>query len=263
MARPGRITRDPGADAARRRLERRHGRLLAGAFAKMSRIVVPARSTANTLTADGAVRRLHDRQGVIRDALMAMLTETALLGADHGWDDMERLFGVRTNAALPVTWDLVHQHALLWVRGGNAPLGLPDWGSGYGGVDSLAAQIVRGSEAQLRELIGEWLVNGEPLPHLVRRVETVTFSRRRARLIATTEVTRAYALGNIIAWRETGVIGRMRWQTARDERMCPLCSSLAGATAPVGESFASADGRAVGPPPVHPACRCWLTAVVE
>ena len=266
MALPGRTTRN--AVQRRRRLERKHALSLRRAFEKMAHIVVPARSTSRSLTVDGAVRRLHDRQGVIRDALLALLTDAALLGAEDGWDDAARVMGirtntVRTNAVLRVSWDLIHSAALVWVLDGSAPVGLPDWGEGFGGVNSLTAQIVRSSETQLRALIGEWIRNGEPLAHLTRRMEAVTFSRRRANLIAATEVTRAYAVGSILAWRESGVITHYRWETANDERSCPLCRPLSGVTAPVGEAFRLPDGRSVGPPPAHPACRCWLTAVVE
>ena len=272
MARPGRTTRNARADAGavqrRRRLERRHALSLRRAFEKMAHIVVPARSTSRSLTVDGAVRRLHDRQGVIRDTLLALLTDAALLGAEDGWDDAARMMGVhldapRTNAVLAVSWDLIHSAALAWVMGGNSAAGLPDWGDGYGGAGSLTAQIVRTSETQLRLLVGEWIENGEPLAHLTRRIEAVTFSRRRANLIAATEVTRAYAAGNILAWRGSGVITHYRWEVANDERACPLCRPLSGMTAPVGEAFRLPDGRTVGPPPAHPLCRCWLTAVVE
>lgn len=255
--------RDPGADKERGRLERKHGRAIRKAFAKVQAIVVPARSTAQSLTVEGAIGRLHDRQGIIRDALMAMLTDAILLGAAHGWDDVEQAMGIRTNAVLGITWDLIHAAALQWVLTGNGPAGLPEWGTGYGGVNSLTAQIVRTSETQLRSLIAEWIENWEALPSLINRMEAVTFSRRRAELIAVTEVTRAYALGNILSWQESGVIRRHRWETARDEIVCPYCRPLQGAIAPVGQSFRLPDGRLYGPPPAHPACRCWLTAVVE
>ena len=90
--------RDPGADKARARLERKHTLALRKAFAKLGAIIVPARSTVRTLTVEGAIRRLYDRQGILRDVLMAMMTEAVLLGAAHGWDDIERLMGIHTNA---------------------------------------------------------------------------------------------------------------------------------------------------------------------
>ena len=139
------------------------GVALRKAFAKMVAIVVPAKSTVKSLTVEGAIRRLYDRQGVIRDALAAMLTEAVLLGVDHGWDDVERRMGIQDQRrAGRVSWDLIHAAALAWVQTGNTPAGLPDWGTGYGGVNSLTAQIVRSSEEQLRPLIAEWIVNGEP-----------------------------------------------------------------------------------------------------
>ena len=261
MKRTGRSTRDPGADRARARLERRHGRSIHKALLKVRNIVIPNRATVRSMTVEGAVKKLHDRKGVIRDALFTMLTDAALLGAGHGWGDVESTLGITTNAILGISWDLVHQDALDWVLGRTVS-GISGWGDGYG-VENLTAQIVRTSEAQLRTMIGEWVENGEHIDALIDRVEGVTFSRRRANLIAVTEVTRAYALGNIIAWQRSGVITQMAWQNSRDEIVCPICRPLGGVTAPVGQSFRSREGRLVGPPPAHPACRCWLTAVVE
>ncbi|MGD9712115.1 MAG: hypothetical protein AB7V46_08635 [Thermomicrobiales bacterium] len=41
-----------------------------------------------------------------------------------------------------------------------------------------------------------------------------------------------------------------RWQTAFDERVCPVCAPYAGRAWPIGE----------GPvPPLHPHCRCVRT----
>ena len=210
--------RDPGADKARARLERKHALALRKAFAKTVRVIVPPRSTARTLTAEAVVGRLRERQGILRAAIVAMLTDAVLLGAAHGWEDVEGRMGIRTNAVLGITWDLIHQAALAWVVSGNGPAGLPDWGMGYDGADELVAQVVRTSEAQLRPLVGVWIQEGAPLPTLITRMEAVTFSRERAKVIAVTEVTRAYALGNILAWQQgvsspatAGRRRRMNW----------------------------------------------------
>ncbi len=42
------------------------------------------------------------------------------------------------------------------------------------------------------------------------------------------------------------------WQTAADERVCPVCGPLDGETAPIGGTF---PGGYAGPP-AHPRCRC-------
>jgi hypothetical protein len=79
-------------------------------------------------------------------------------------------------------------------------------------------------------------------------------------MIAVTEVTRSYAEGNQIAWKESGVVEGKEWNTANDEIVarCPICWPLHGVVIPIGEEF---DGGFDGPP-AHPRCRCWITPVV-
>ena len=83
------------------------------------------------------------------------------------------------------------------------------------------------------------------------------FGERRAELIASTEVTRAYAEGNVAGWRASGMADREPeqkppyhpgcrcwlvlqmnadgswdyvWRTATDEIVCPECGDLADTT---------------------------------
>jgi hypothetical protein len=110
-------------------------------------------------------------------------------------------------------------------------------------------------------------------------------------LIASTEVTRAYAQAQIQAWQATGVVRSMQWTTANDERVCPICGPLGGlefgedGTIPgsieqqlaggvvtdLGSPFVhpGGNGRAgrfsgqtFEAPPAHPRCRCHVVAVV-
>lgn len=86
------------------------------------------------------------------------------------------------------------------------------------------------------------------------------FGEVRARMIAITEVTRAYSMAT--NWyREMlarmGIRMTRRWNTANDERVCPVCGPLHRQTEHVwGEDFP--DG-----PPAHVRCRCWETLLLE
>ena len=82
------------------------------------------------------------------------------------------------------------------------------------------------------------------------------FGTQRASLIASTEVTRAFAEANRIAYDESGVVTAYQWQTAADERVCPICGPLHGKQAQKGQRF---NGLF---PPAHPNCRCWISPVV-
>jgi SPP1 gp7 family putative phage head morphogenesis protein len=78
-------------------------------------------------------------------------------------------------------------------------------------------------------------------------------ARRRAEIMARTEIIRAHHLGTIQEYRNWGVAGveiLAELATAGDERVCPICSSLEGRTFTLDE--------AEGVIPVHPQCRCIM-----
>lgn len=85
--------------------------------------------------------------------------------------------------------------------------------------------------------------------------------RQRALLIARTETIRVATDGRHAGWDEALRRGylpdsvRMKWVTARDERVCPICNALNGQLQPLKGSFDSSIGPISGPP-AHPACRC-------
>jgi SPP1 gp7 family putative phage head morphogenesis protein len=79
-------------------------------------------------------------------------------------------------------------------------------------------------------------------------------------LIATTEITRAYAEANQIAGEALakefeGVPVVKIWYTNEDDKVCPICGEFDGKEIPIDESF----GEGVKNPPAHPNCRCWTT----
>jgi SPP1 gp7 family putative phage head morphogenesis protein len=190
------------------------------------------------------------------------------------------LGGASTGAAsgkaeIGIDWTLVNGEVLRWVEG-------------------YAFELIRlldeRSRTALSEAIQRWTANGLPLPDLIEEL-TPIFGPVRAELIASTEVTRAYAEAQLRAWQASGVIERMTWRTANDERVCPVCSALGGVAwgedgaAPttiadqvaegvvtaIGQPFvhpgghgaqARWAGQAFRAPPAHPRCRCWVAAVV-
>lgn len=117
----------------------------------------------------------------------------------------------------------------------------------------LVSGVTETSRAVLQAHFSEWIASGEPLPKLVEAL-TPMFGPVRADMIASTEITRAYANSNILAWREYGVDGQ-RWQTAVDDIVCPQCGPLHGNEYPLGDSEHT--------PPLHPRCRCWLQPIVK
>ena len=162
--------------------------------------------------------------GALTLAVTRMLEQSALAGV---WQAQLEL------GSVDVDWGLVNRDALQWARG-------------------YAGELVRGLGATtrdaLRREIAQWVESGEPLDALARRLAP-TFGEGRGRIIAETEVTRAYAQGQVQAFGRAGVT-RWRWNTANDERVCDVCQPRDGVTYPMDAER----------PPAHVRCRCWMTA---
>jgi HK97 family phage portal protein len=128
---------------------------------------------------------------------------------------------------------------------------------------NLVTDLNATTEKGLREALVRWIESGGRLEELAdsirplfaneaatRRIEAL-FNVDRARMIAETEATRAYAQGKIDTWLQSGEVERgpevappahprcrcdiaterqddgswlWRWDTARDERVCPICT---------------------------------------
>jgi SPP1 gp7 family putative phage head morphogenesis protein len=117
----------------------------------------------------------------------------------------------------------------------------------------LVTGITETSKRALQREFTEWIASGEPLPKLTERIAPM-FGPVRAEMIASTEITRAYADSNIMAWRELGVDAQ-RWQTAVDDLVCEICGPKHGKEYQLGDPD--------GTPPGHPRCRCWIQPVIR
>lgn len=128
--------------------------------------------------------------------------------------------------------------------------------------------IVAATRNGVRDVLVRWM-NGElgdqGLADLTKALER-WFEPARARRIGVTEATKIYALGNREAWRNSFVdsqfqqatgIRAMRWQTARDELVCPICLPLNAKQVLLDRGFPVAGDM----PPAHPNCRCWITPI--
>ena len=182
--------------------------------------------------------------GYVEDILPYM-EEAIRISADMGMGEMDARFSVGTDPGLvnsrTAEWALSHTMNL--VRR-DSPM--------------FTQTLVQTDINNLQGQLSSWLETGETFPELVTRLNTVLNNPARAAMIAATESTRAFAAGQIAAWEETGVVNAMRWETARDEMVCPICRPLAGQTALMGEMF----GGEVDQPPAHVNCRCWVVPMV-
>lgn len=173
-----------------------------------------------------------------QNALWADMDELIILSLTQGVEEA-------TNSLPPalrvlVDWDLVNKRVLEYAR---------DYRY------SLIKGITDTTREQTQQAINDWMLEGSPLDALTARLELIYDNPVRAEMIATTEVTRLFAEGNRQAWESTGFVNQMVIQTAEDDRVCPICSPLAGTHISV------ADHDAI--PPFHVRCRCWLKPVVD
>ena len=180
-------------------------------------------------------RRLLQADATFRDVLQRALVDASDLGVQVA---VEQLSGV----SIGFDWTLVNTRARENARQYAA---------------QLVSQITETTRGNIREAVARFIDNGEPLPALIRDLRATGFSARRAKLIAATEVTGAFARANSQAYVESGVVEFMEWRTARDERVCPICGKLHGTRAPMRQQF---EGRYM--PPAHPGCRCWIAPIV-
>lgn len=117
----------------------------------------------------------------------------------------------------------------------------------------LVKGITETSQAFLEQALETWIASGQPLPALIDTIASA-FGPVRAEMIAATEVTRAFATGNQLAWQESGVVDGMRWMTVNDDLVCVICGPLDGEVLPL-------DSEEI--PPAHVNCRCYVQPVVN
>ena len=118
---------------------------------------------------------------------------------------------------------------------------------------TLINKINSTTRTNSQQTIFEWIQTNTDKLTLAAMLALI-FSDARARMIARTEVTRIYALGNAAAWQSAG-IRKVRWNTQRDERVCPICAPRDGQLYQITDL-----GQF---PPAHQNCRCWVEPVVE
>jgi len=228
---------DDAEDEAQQRIIRQHMADLRERMRQQGRIVL--RDVVNDATARAMLDELPDRVWENREELQAtlsrMLIESVEVGVNNAGTVIEN-----GNLGISVNYDLANEFARQWAQDH---------------VGELISGINETTTRNVRRLTQEWIASGEALPALRRRLEP-TFGSVRADMIATTEVTRAYAEGNINLWQTNGLVParpgtvppahpRCRcwlvleydestnlfyyvWRTAVDERVCPICLPLDG-----------------------------------
>jgi hypothetical protein len=99
-------------------------------------------------------------------------------------------------------------------------------------------------------------------------MELLPFGEERALRVAITEITGAYAQGQLLAGQDLraefpDVKVVVYWFTNNDERVCEICSELDGESVDLGNLFPSSIIGGVEKPPAHLNCRCWCETTTE
>ena len=136
--------------------------------------------------------------------------------------------------------------------------------------------ITDAMDAQISRILAQGIIDGDGMMLLARKIVatingdgvdklgiTDTLGRfipakRRAEMLARTEIIRAHHLATIQEYRNWGVLGikvKAEWNTAGDDRVCEKCASLEGRVFTLDEI----EGKI----PLHPMCRCMALPYIE
>jgi hypothetical protein len=89
--------------------------------------------------------------------------------------------------------------------------------------------------------------------------ENFGFSEGRGDMIARTEIAKADVEGNLMVYRESGVVAGKEWIRGSEEYPCDICEGNAAEGAiPLNDAFSSGDKG----PPGHPNCVCDVLPVL-
>lgn len=134
-----------------------------------------------------------------------------------------------------------------------------NWAATY--TDELLRNLGTSQRRIVGDALAQWVNKpGSDVGELIQALSG-EFGEWRADLIASTEITRAYAGGNEIAFQAAGV-AHWRWNTNRDDMVCDTCRPLNGKVFAIGAVIGLFRGVPFTKPPAHPGCHCWMTPVV-
>lgn len=126
-------------------------------------------------------------------------------------------------------------------------------------IDNPNAQwvITDATREILNSFVAEAIESGWSNETLADKIqETYAFSDDRAEMIARTETAFSDVQGNMIAYRESGLVDKKQWLASDD--CCDDCEAIDGKIVDIDDEFV--DG--VDEPPYHPNCRCDVLPVL-
>ena len=139
--------------------------------------------------------------------------------------------------------------------------------------------MTKHTNEKLGKALAQGVNEGEGIPEIRNRVSDLfkDMSKYRSIRIARTEITRATSFSHEQSYKESGVVDKKEWLTAKDERTCKFCRPMDGKTVKLGGKFfkqgssmTDTDGNKlefsyedIVYPPLHANCRCTLIPVIK
>jgi len=177
-----------------------------------------------------------DEAEMLIEILFPLFVKAGKRAARNGISQLEEQVG----AQIGVDWTLVNEAVVAWAETYSA---------------QVAAQFTTTSMNAFLAAFPDWAASGAPLQDLIDQLEPF-YGEVRAEMVAVSEVTRAFAEGNVLGWGETGLVSGFDVMTAEDELVCDICKAY------VEDSPFPLDD-VIDRPPYHVRCRCWLRPVVS
>ncbi len=160
----------------------------------------------------------------------------------------------------------------------NTPFHIDRVGLLFTRVFSELSGISDGMDAVISRLLSQGMIDGEGPVAVARKIEaaingtglgdlgvtnefladTIISAKRRAKMIAHTEMMRAYHKSTIQDYKNSARLGieiKAEWKTAGDNRVCDLCKALDGKLFTLDEIEDMI--------PLHPECRCIALPYIE
>ncbi len=228
-----------------RRLEKWGQNLMFKALRKMQRDLLRGVSNPFEIQARFSSPTI---QQPFKQSVNKMINRYTLEGVEFGRFQVEsEIFGIKQIDM----WELANIAAAEWAQQHAAQL-----------VQELNTTTAR----RLQRIVASAIEDGSTMGELTSAIrQSGIFGESRARMIAVTELTTSFAQGNMIAWKQSGVVEKKEWRTNNDEivRRCPICWPLHEKQAKLNEPFKHPNGNEYDAPSAHPNDRCWIVPVVN
>ncbi len=119
-----------------------------------------------------------------------------------------------------------------------------------------ANQVGGETEELLRKVLFDGFTAGEGTALIAKRIREIPgfADKARSERIARTEIISAYSQGTLDGYKDSGVVKKVEFYAAADERTCGYCMNYHEQQFEIGDQV---------PIPLHPNCRCAWLPIVE